>query len=99
MQHHILLAFRKRLSKRGYRNISICKARDENNNIKSDIYVVTATEPLTNTVHNQRRRTQIPTFEAGEIIAVIELYNGYAKCHIAALPTRITHQSFTLNFA
>lgn len=50
MQHHILLAFRKRLSKRGYRNISICKARDENNNIKSDVYVVTATEPLTNTV-------------------------------------------------
>lgn len=50
MQHHILLAFRKRLLNRGYRNISICKARDENNNIKSDYYVVTATEPLTNTV-------------------------------------------------
>lgn len=56
-------------------------------------------EAIVLTAHNQRRRIQIPTFVAGETIAVIELYNGYAKCHIAALPTRITHQSFTLNFA
>lgn len=50
MQHHFLLAFRKRLAKRGYYNISICKARDNENNYKKDLYVVTATEPLTNTV-------------------------------------------------
>lgn len=41
MQCPCIMAFRKRLSKRGYREISIKRVKDS-----SDIYVVTAVEPL-----------------------------------------------------
>lgn len=40
MQNVHILAFRKRLKKRGYTNISIKKKKD------SDLYIVSAVEPL-----------------------------------------------------
>lgn len=40
MQNVVILAFRKRLKKRGYSNVSICKVKDSEN------YLVTAIEPL-----------------------------------------------------
>lgn len=44
MQKPVIMAFRKRLKKRGYTDISICKERD------SDEYVVNAAEPLAHVV-------------------------------------------------
>ena len=50
MQCPSLLAFRKRLSKRGYTNIHICQAVDSSGKRKTDFYVVSAVEPLSKTV-------------------------------------------------
>ena len=50
MQCPALLAFRKRLSKRGYTDIHIRQAFDVDGKIKPDRYVVTAVEPLSKTV-------------------------------------------------
>lgn len=46
MQSSVLCAFRKRCRKRGYRNISIKQARDEDGKVKPDRYAVFADEPL-----------------------------------------------------
>ena len=54
-QCHALLAFRKRLTKRGYKEIHIKQARDDAGNIKSDIYVVSAVEPLSGSVVTTER--------------------------------------------
>lgn len=50
MQCPVLLAFRKRLSNRGYTDIHIRRAVDDDGKIKPDRYVVTAVEPLSETV-------------------------------------------------
>ena len=38
----------------------------------------------------------VPCFEAGETIAVIQLYDGFAECYEITLPDRITQQSFII---
>ena len=50
MQCPALLAFRKRLSNHGYTDIHIRRAVDDDGKIKPDRYVVTAVEPLAETV-------------------------------------------------
>lgn len=50
MQCPILLAFRKRLSNRGYTDIHIKQARYHCGSVKKDFYIVTACEPLTKTI-------------------------------------------------
>lgn len=54
-QCHILLAFRKRLAKRGYKDIHIKQARDDAGKVKNDIYVVSAVEPLSGSVVSTER--------------------------------------------
>ena len=54
-QCHILLAFRKRLAKRGYKDIHIKQARDNAGKVKNDIYVVSAVEPLSGSVVSAER--------------------------------------------
>lgn len=54
-QCHILLAFRKRLAKRGYKDIHIKQARDDAGKVKNDIYVVSAVEPLSGSVVTTER--------------------------------------------
>ena len=54
-QCHTLLAFRKRLSKRGYKDIHIKQARDDAGKVKNDIYVVSAVEPLSGSVVSTER--------------------------------------------
>lgn len=44
MQSTVVMAFRKRLSKRGYKNICIKKSKE------NDIYIVLAKEPLAGVV-------------------------------------------------
>lgn len=46
MQDIIVMAFRKRLKKRGYRDVSIRRLKDE----EKEIYLVTAVEPLGDTL-------------------------------------------------
>lgn len=54
-QCHSLLAFRKRLAKRGYKDIHIKQARDDLGKVKNDIYVVSAVEPLSGSVVTTER--------------------------------------------
>ena len=54
-QCHALLAFRKRLVKRGYKDIHIKQARDDAGKVKIDIYAVSAVEPLSGAVVTTER--------------------------------------------
>ena len=54
-QCHSLLAFRKRLAKRGYKDIHIRQARYDFGKVKPDIYVVSAVEPLSGSVVSTER--------------------------------------------
>lgn len=54
-QCHALLSFRKRLAKRGYKDIHIKQARNDAGKVKPDIYVVSAVEPLSGSVVTTER--------------------------------------------
>ena len=46
MQTQSIMAFRKRLKKRGYKNISIVRCKDKTREKYKNFYTVTANEPL-----------------------------------------------------
>ena len=48
MQDASIMAFRKRLKKRGYTNISIVRCKDKTRENYKNFYTVTANEPLAN---------------------------------------------------
>ena len=48
MQTQSIMAFRKRLKKRGYTNISIIRCKDKTRENYKNFYTVTANEPLAN---------------------------------------------------
>ena len=54
-QCHFLLAFRKRLDKRGYKEIHIKQARDDAGKVKPDVYIVSAVESLSGLVVSTER--------------------------------------------
>ena len=47
MQKVQVMAFRKRLKKRGYKDISIIQKKDDNGKVIPLTYIITAQEPLT----------------------------------------------------
>ena len=48
MQDTVIMAFRKRLKKRGYTNISIIRCKDKTRENYKNFYTVSANEPLAN---------------------------------------------------
>ncbi len=45
----------------------------------------------------RRREQEVPRFQCGETIAIIQLFDGYAKAFAYTLPEKVRQQSFIIS--
>ena len=45
----------------------------------------------------RQKKAEVPQFKCGETIAIIEVFNGFAKSYKITLPKRVRQQSFIIN--
>lgn len=45
----------------------------------------------------RRREQEVPRFQCGETIAIIQLFDGYAKAFAYTLPEKVRQQSFVIS--
>lgn len=53
-------------------------------------------EAIVLSAHGYKKEKSLPFFKCGETIAIIEVFNGFAKAYEITLPQKVRHQSFLI---